>query len=189
MKLSDYARRNSVSYQTAFNHWKAGLIKGKQLPTGTIVVFEEQSNVNYGVILYARVSSSENKSNLNSQIERLRNYAAAKGYKIEKEVKEIGSGLNDRRPQLEAILKRDDWSKIIVEHKDRAARFGLNYLCVLLEKQGKTIEVINNVQEGNEDLMQDFVSIITSFCSRIYGLRRSKRKTEKIIKELNDEKK
>jgi putative resolvase len=114
----------------------------------------------------------------------LRDYASAKGYKIEKEIKEIGSGLNDKRIQLESILKKDNWSKIIVEHKYRLARFGLNYLNVLLEKQGKSIEVINEVQEGKEDLMQDFVSIITSFTARLYGLRRSKRKTEQIIKGL-----
>jgi putative resolvase len=184
MKLTDYAKQNSVCYRTAYRHWKSGIIKGKQLPTGTIVVFDEQEQTNYGVVLYARVSSSENKSNLDSQVSRLRDYASAKGYKIEKEIKEIGSGLNDKRIQLESILKKDNWSKIIVEHKDRLARFGLNYLNVLLEKQGKSIEVINEVQEGKEDLMQDFVSIITSFTARLYGLRRSKRKTEQIIKGL-----
>jgi predicted site-specific integrase-resolvase len=51
------------------------------------------------VVLYGRVSSSENKSNLESQLERLRNYASAKGYEIVKEVKEVGSDLNDKRPQ------------------------------------------------------------------------------------------
>jgi len=51
------------------------------------------------------------------------------------------------------------------------------------------IEVINETKNDKEDLMQDFIAIITSFCARLYGLRRSKRKTEKIIKELKNEKK
>jgi predicted site-specific integrase-resolvase len=108
---------------------------------------------------------------------------------IIKEIKDIGSGLNDKRKQLENILKLNTWNKIIVEHKDRLARFGINYLQVLLNNLGKSIEIINEVNNDNEDIMQDLISIITSFCARIYGLRRSKRKTEKIIKELQEEKK
>lgn len=191
MKLSEYAKKNSMSYRTAFRHWKAGYIKGKQLQSGMIIVFEEQEKENTinNVILYARVSSTENKNNLDRQLQRLKDYASAKGYTIIKEVKEIGSGINDKRPQLQSILEKDNWSKIIVEHKDRLARFGINYLQTLLNKNGRCIEIINVVDNDNEDIMQDLVSIITSFTARIYGLRRSKRKTEKIIKELKNEKK
>ncbi|XEY22951.1 IS607 family transposase [Candidatus Uabimicrobium helgolandensis] len=139
------------------------------------------------VIIYARVSSSENKKNLESQCNRLRDYASARGYQIAKEVKEIGSGLNDKRAKLKKILESDDWEILIVEHKDRLARFGLNYIEILLAKENKKIEVINKTSGDKEDLMQDFVSIITSFCARLYGLRRNKRRTEKIIKELEEE--
>ncbi|MCA9496683.1 MAG: IS607 family transposase [Nanoarchaeota archaeon] len=189
MKLSEYAKKNSITYRTAQNHWKLGLIKGKQLPTGTIVVFddEQQSIYSNQVILYARVSSSENKNNLENQLKRLRDYAAAKGYKIIKEVKEIGSGLNDKRPLLQSLFEKDDWSKIIVEHKDRLARFGINYIQILLKKLNKEIEIINDIDNDKEDILQDLVSIITSFTARIYGLRRSKRKTEIIIKTLKNE--
>ncbi|XEY28930.1 hypothetical protein UABHE_004535 [Candidatus Uabimicrobium helgolandensis] len=75
----------------------------------------------------------------------------------------------------------------MVEHKDRLARFGLNCIEILLAKENKKIEVINKTSGDKEDLMQDFVSIITSFCARLYGLRRNKRRTEKIIKELEEE--
>ncbi len=117
-------------------------------------------------------------------LNRLRNFASAKGYKITQEIKEIGSGLNDKRPKLEKLLQKDDWDILLVEHKDRLARFGIHYLNLLLEKQGKRIEVINKANDNKEDLMQDFVAIITSFCERLYGLRRSKRTTERIIEEL-----
>jgi predicted site-specific integrase-resolvase len=187
MRLSEYAKKYSLTYQSAYNHWKAGFIKGKQLPTGTIIVYDEDelAQEDRGVILYARVSSSENKKNLDSQLERLRNYANAKGYKIYKETKEVGSGLNDKRQKLEKILNSSDWSILLVEHKDRLARFGLNYLQILLKKEGKSIEIINEAPNSKDDLMQDFVSIITFFTARLYGLRRSRRKTEKIIQELN----
>ena len=186
MKLSKYAKKNDISYITAYRHWKLGYIKGKQLQSGTIVVYNEQEkeyNSNRAV-LYTRVSSSENKSNLISQLERVRSYAIAKGYNIVKEIKEIGSGLNDNRKQLASLLESDNWDILIVEHKDRLARFGINYMSLLLNRLGKKVEIINETDTAKDDLMQDFISIITSFSARIYGLRRSKRKTEKIIKEL-----
>lgn len=189
MKLSQYAKKNCITYKAAHEQWKKGLIKGRQLITGTIVVDDEEMKESYGVILYARVSSSENKTNLDAQMERLKSYAAAKGYKVKKEIKEIGSGLNDKRKRLEGILSSDEWDSILVEHKDRLTRFGFNYIEVLCKTKGKSIEVINFTEEKQEDLMTDLVSVITSFCARIYGLRRSKRKTEKLIAELSKEEK
>jgi predicted site-specific integrase-resolvase len=189
MKLSTYAKKKGISYLTALRHWQKGYLQGEQLASGTIIIFEAEkiSQIVTKVILYARVSSGENKSNLESQLERLRLFAAAKGYEVKKEVKEIGSGLNDKRPLLEKILVSNDWDILVVEHKDRLARFGINYMSVLLEKLGKKIEIINTVQDSKDDLMQDFVSIITSFTARLYGLRRSKRKTEELIKNLASE--
>ena len=77
---------------------------------------------------------------------------------------------------------------LLVEHKDRLTRFGFNYIDILLKTHNKKLEVINLADNDKEDLIQDFTSIITSFCARIYGQRRSKRKTEQLIKELNDSK-
>ena len=63
----------------------------------------------------------------------------------------------------------------------------MNYIETLLEMDGRKIEVVNPALNERDDLMSDFVSIITSFCSRLYGLRRSKRNTEKLIEALNNE--
>ena len=109
-------------------------------------------------------------------MERLKGYAAAKGYKVTKEIKEIGSGLNDSRKLLASILKDDNWAILIVEHKDRLARFGIKYLEILLDKLNKKIEIINDSDNDTQDIVQDFVSIVTSFCARLYGIRRSKKK-------------
>ena len=76
---------------------------------------------------------------------------------------------------------------IIVEHKDRLTRFGFNYIKALLESRGGSVIVINEVESNKEDLIQDFVSVITSFCARIYGQRRSKRKTEKLLEGLKED--
>jgi len=188
IKLSKYANNNCITYQTAFKHWNKGILDGKQLSTGTILIkVEEEEVVNeeLKVVTYARVSSSQNKKNLEKQSERLVSYANAKGYKIHKVVTEIGSGLNDERKKLQSILEDESIKIIIVEHKDRFSRFGMKYIELLLKKQGREIIIINETSNDEQDLMQDFVSIITSFTARLYGKRRSKRKTETIIKELN----
>mgnify|MGYP001045474802 CR=1 FL=1 len=138
------------------------------------------------VVIYCRVSSSENKNNLETQKERLINYCAARGYKIHKIITEIGSGINDDRPKLSKLITDNDYIKIVVEHKDRLTRLGFNYFTLFTNVLNKEIEVINPANTDKEDLIEDFISIITSFCSRIYGKRRSKRKTEKIINDLKN---
>lgn len=185
MKLSSYAKSKGISYQTAWKMWKRGELNASQLPSGTIIV--DNSTSVSGVAIYCRVSSSENKSNLESQAQRLTQYCEAKGYQIVSITKEIGSGINDNRKKLIKLLNEDNYNLIVVEHKDRLTRIGFNYIQVLLQKQGKSIEVVNLATEETEDLMEDFVSIITSFCARLYGIRRCKRKTESIIRELKDE--
>lgn len=190
MKLSVYAKKLGVSYRTVWRLYKAGKLPAYCLPTGTIIVRDDDIPILPNkVCIYARVSSSENKNNLEQQSKRLQEYAIAKGYQIHKVIKEIGSGINDNRKQLLKLLRDKDYKIIIIEHKDRLTRFGFNFLLLLAEEQGKSIEIVNEVIDEKSDLVQDFISIITSFCARIYGLRRSKRKTEKIIKELINEKK
>lgn len=185
-KISVYAKKHNVTYRTVWNWIKLGKLNFEQDSSGTIRIIEDENKA-LNVAIYARVSSSENKSNLDRQRERLAQYCAAKGYIISKSVSEIGSGLNDMRPKLEALLLDLSINLIVVEHKDRIARFGLNYIEKLLALQGRKIEIINVQNNDIDDLMQDFVSIITSFTARLYGKRRSKRATIKIINELNND--
>lgn len=193
IRLPQYAKLLNIKYQTAHRHWRKGIVKGIQLKTGTILVnppFEEnkpviENNNEIRVALYSRVSSSENKPNLDRQLERIRDYSIAKGYKITEEVKEIGSGINANRRKLLALLKKDTYDIIVVEHKDRFSRFGIEIIEELLLQTEKKIEIINNIQIIEEDIVQDLISIITSFSAKIYGQRRSKRKTVKIINSLN----
>ncbi|MCC5603673.1 IS607 family transposase [Nostoc favosum] len=186
MKLSDYAKSLGVSYKTAWRMWQRGELNATQLPSGTVIVKLDQPT-NKGVVIYARVSSSENKSNLDTQAARLETYCTAKGYQIIRIVKEVGSGVNDNRHKLIDLLHKDDYSLIVCEHKDRLSRVGFNYLKVLLNQLGRDIEVVNLATERTDDLMHDFVSIITSFCARLYSIRRRTRKTECIVKCLQED--
>lgn len=192
MKLSAYARSLGVSYRTAWRWFKAGKVAGFQADTGTIIVTEPivatvPATANPKAVLYTRVSAAENKDNLEGQAKRLMDYCAAKGYPVAAVVQEIGSGVNDTRPKLLKLLTDPTVGQIVVEHKDRLTCFGFNTIEQLLAMQGRKIEVINLAENGKEDLIQDFVRIVTSFCARLYGQRRSKRKTERIIAELQNE--
>jgi len=188
VKISQYAKMHNVTIRTVWNWIKKGEVTIERTPTGRnmVVIDNDKKNKEPIVAVYARVSSSENKSNLQTQKDRLISYANAKGYKVDKVVTEIGSGLNDKRPKLEKLLTDKSIDIIIVEHKDRLARFGLNYIEKLLALDDRKIEIINLQENDRDDLMQDFVSIITSFCARLYGQRRSKRQTEKLIENLNN---
>lgn len=181
-KLSDYAKERSVTYRTAWNHYKSGKIPGAfadDLGNILIPIFKsDKDNKDIKVSLYARVSSNDRKNSLDEQLNRLTNYSINNGYKIIHSIKEIGSGMNDSRNKLEKLLLKDDWDVLIIENKDRLTRFGFNYIELLLNKMGKEIIVVNESDNDKEDLMKDLISIIYSFSARMYGLRRRKNKQE-----------
>jgi len=190
MKLSKYGEQLGLTYKTTWRMFHNGHIPGAyQLPSGTIIVPDKTAkpiDAPLSVAIYARVSSSQNKSNLNSQCDRLAQYCAARGYHVIRVVKEVGSGVNDKRKQFISLLTDGDIDLIVVEHRDRATRFGFNYIQSMLEESGRCIEVINDIENDKDELMHDLIAIITSFTARYYGRRRAARKTEKLIKELRE---
>ena len=188
MKLSTYAKQLGISYSTAWRMWKRGEIAGYQLVSGTVIVNqpEQESHVTRKVAIYARVSNSENKKNLDTQAERLVAWCTMQGWSGVQVVKECGSGVNDQRPGFLALLADPSITHIVVEHKDRASRFGVAYIQTLLAVQQRELVVVNSAQTAEEDLMSDLVSIITSFVARLYGRRRAKRKTEQVLAALQE---
>ena len=181
MKLSQYAKRVGISYKTAWRWYKAGTLDAYQTPTGMVVVRDPQiERAGTGrIALYARVSSADQKSDLERQVQRLRDYAAARGYQVAQEVIEIASGLNDSRPKFLKLLADPTIGTIIVEHRARSTRFGWNYITTLMQAQGRRMEAVFP-DETKDDLVNDFVSIMTSMAARIYGRRGSKRRAERI---------
>ena len=181
MKLSQYAKQQGISYKTAWRWYKAGQLDAYQTPTGMVVVCDpkEVRPVTGRIALYARVSSIGQKEDLDRQVQRLKDYGAAKGYQVSKEVTEIASGLNDQRPKLEKLLADTSIGTIIVENRDRLTRFGSHYIETLLQAQGRHLEMIFPTDTGDE-LVDDFVAVITSMAARLYGRRQSKRRAEKI---------
>jgi predicted site-specific integrase-resolvase len=185
MKLRQGAKKVGLTYRGAYNLYKKGQIPGAyQLSTGTIIIPEEekQKPKTEWHVVYARVSSRENKSNLESQADRVSLFCTAKGWVVHEIVKECASGLNEMRPKLHKILTEKKATRLLVEHSYRLTRFGLEYIKTLWPEC--SIVIINEAKADEEDVMADFVSLVTSFCARLYGKRRSKRNTEKLIREL-----
>jgi putative resolvase len=181
MKLSQYAKKTGISYKTAWRWYKAGTLDAYQTPTGMVIVRDPQleRSGTGRIALYARVSSADQKSDLERQVQRLRDYAAARGYQVAKEVTEIASGMNDSRPKFLKLLADPSIGTIIVESRDRGTRFGWNYITTLMEVQGRHIEAVFP-NETKDDLVSDFVSILTSMAARIYGRRGSHSKAKRI---------
>lgn len=88
--------------------------------------------------------------------------------------------MNDSRKKLSELLQQDSPCRLVVEHKDRLTRFGFNFFEILLPKLGWDLIVINRDAEEQDDLLKDLVAVITSFCCRLYGLRRGTRKAKEI---------
>lgn len=182
MKLSEWARTNGVSYRTALRWYHEGNlpVEAEQLPTGTILVHERVREYQVGpeAVIYARVSSHDQKEDLERQISRLKDYAAARGLRVKAVIDEVGPGLNGRRKKLLKLLSDPSVGTILVEHRDRLARFGVEYIEAALLSQGRSIIVADETEEM-ADIWADFIDVVTSMCARIYGRRGARNRAKK----------
>jgi len=188
MKLSTWAKKQGISYKTAWRLWSTGKLPlpAEQLATGTIIVKEPEASYEAGpssVVLYARVSSSDQEQDLDRQLSRLVEYTTSHGLQVKGAIKEIGSGLNGKRTKLLSILRDPNVRTIVVEHKDRLVRFGFEYMEALLTASGRRIIVVDE-SEMKDDLVQDMIDVLTSFCARLYGRRSAKNRAKKALKEI-----
>lgn len=175
VKLSEWATRNGVHYQTAWLWAKTGKmpVPVRQTPTGTWLVDELVTNQGQAVA-YCRVSASDQKDDLERQAGRVAAECGRRGILLSNVVYEIGSGLNGNRVKLRKLLSNPSVTTIVVEHRDRLARFGVEHLEAALAATGRRIVVLNS-DEVKDDLVRDIVEVLTSMCARLYG-RRSARK-------------
>ncbi len=185
MKLADWARAQGVDYKTAYRWFRAGIlpVPSTQLPTGTILVTPSQEAIKTEVAVYGRVSSAGRKKDLDRQMARLLEYATKNSMSVSRAVKEVGSGLNGRRGKLISLLKDAKVGTIVVEHRDRLARFGAEYIEAVLAASGRRIIVVDPT-EMKDDLVRDMVDVLTSMCARLYGKRAAKNRAERALKAM-----
>lgn len=187
MKLSTWAKDSGISYITAYRWWRKGIlpIEAKQMPTGTIIVYPPKTKSG-GVALYARVSSADQKADLERQLSRLAMFASENKLSVAQSITEIGSGLNGHRVKLMGALRDNSVSGIVVEHRDRLARFGSDYIEAALLSCGRKLYIVDST-EMKDDLVQDMIDVLTSFCARLYGRRSARNKALKAIEATKGE--
>ena len=95
-------------------------------------------------------------------------------------VTEVGSALNGKRRKLLALLRDESVTVIVVEHRDRFARFGAEYVEAALSAQGRRLLVVDPA-EVDDDLVGDATEILTSVCARLYGRRAAANRAERAV--------
>ena len=173
VKLRQWAAREGVHYQTAWRWWRDGKlpVPARQTATGTILVeVPAADGVAEGVVVYARVSSHDQRTDLDRQVARVTQWVTGQGLAVARVVREVGSGLNGKRPKLCRILSDPSATVIVAEDRDRLARFGGEHLDAALAAQGRRV-LVAGAGETADDLVRDMIEVLTSMCARLYGRR------------------
>ena len=199
LKVSDAANYLGVSISTMHRWEREGKLiplrtKGNQRRYDT----EELENFKFDTknekytIAYARVSSSDQKEDLERQIENISSYCVARGYQF-KVIKDIGSGLNYNKKGLNELITlvcSKKVSRIVINYKDRLLRFGYEMIEQVCRLNDVKIEIINYTEDKTyeEELVEDVLSVVTVFSARLYGSRshKAKKMTNTIKEALKD---
>ena len=185
MKLTEWARTQGVSPHTAYRWFKNGTlpVPARRVGPRTILVNIDANtspSATGGVGLYARVSSHDQKSDLDRQAARLSTWAAKAGHKVVRIESEIASGMNGTRARAERLLADPAVTTVVVEHKDRLGRMNVELVEAALSAHGRRLVVLEE-GEVEDDLVRDVVEVLTSFCARLYGRRSAKSRARKAL--------
>ena len=198
LSIGKFAKSLGVSIQTLRNWDKEGKLKPTYVTENGYRYYSEDllnkfrniKNVNKikkKNILYARVSTKNQKDDLDRQVDNLKQYSYSKGYSFEI-ITDIGSGINYKKEGLLKMINLvecGEVDRIIVLYKDRLIRFGydlIEYICKLNDTK---IEIVDNSTISKEqELTEDLIQIITVFANRLYGAK--SKKTINLIKSVKE---
>lgn len=183
VKLADWAESVGVNRHTAYRWFREGTLPVPAERVGRLILVKttgSPSAAAAGVVVYARVSSHDQRSDLDRQVARLTAWATGRDLEVNQVVCEVGSGLNGKRPKLRRILSDPDARVIVVEHRDRLGRFGVEHLEAALSAQGRRI-VVADPGETTDDLVRDMIEVLTSMCARLYGRRGARNRAMRAI--------
>ena len=201
-KPKDFAELTGVSVKTLQRWDREGILEANRTPTDRRYYTYDQylqfkgiktQNDIRQVVIYARVSTKNQKDDLQNQVSFLRQFCNARGIIVDQCIEDYGSGLNYNRKKWNKLLDEVMEQKIktiIITQKDRFIRFGYDWFEKFCMKFHTTIVIVNNEElSPQEELVQDIVSILHVFSCRLYGLRKYKKQIERdeeIVKELQD---
>jgi excisionase family DNA binding protein len=170
---------------------REGKLKPLRTPGGHRRYKESQIMAIIGEDITENEAKQADAGNLQRQKERLIAYAVEKGYQVKAVYTEIASGLNENRRELAKLAKvatKGEIEIIVIEYKDRLARFGYKYLEQYYQSCGVCIDImeLNEEKSPQEELVDDMIAIVTSFSARIYG-KRGGRVAKKLTKLIEQE--
>ena len=183
-------KRLGIHYVTLKRWIYSGRIRAVRTPTGRWMIPESEIERIIGgkgevrevrAVIYARVSSSDQKSDLERQIQYLTQYCSARGYRVLDVLSDIASGLKTSR---RGLIKLFDYvvnrqvDVVVATYKDRLTRFGFEYLEYFFKQYGVRIEVVygEESKDAYQELVEDLLAIVTSFAGKLYGMRSRKKK-------------
>ena len=190
LKPREFCELIGISYRT-FKRWVSeGRIHVVRTPTGRIrvpyseverILGEKPEVKETRAAIYARVSSNDQKSDLERQVQHLTQYCSVKGYRVIDILSDIASGLKTNRRGLlklfnHVVNKQVD--VVVITYKDRLTRFGFEYLEYFFKQYGVKIEVVygEELKDAYQELVDDLLAIVTSFASKLYGMRSRRKK-------------
>ena len=200
-RTSDVMEILGISKKTVENYEKKGLLVPERVGRTKFFTQEminkllnikrKKKSFKKKVIGYYRVSTNSQKKELKNQLKYLETFSLKSGKIVDEYLTDIGSGINFKRKNLQKIINmvlNQEVSEVIVTYKDRLARFAFDLLEWLFESNGCKITVINIERSSpQKELVEDLMSIIHVFSTRLYGLRQYKRKIKKAVEDVQDE--
>jgi putative resolvase len=184
VNLREWAIAQGVHPQTAYRWFREGTLPVPAVRVGprTILVNPDAVTVpaSGGVGLYARVSSRDQKSDLERQVARLSAWAATAGLRVVRVESEVGSGMNGARVKVRRLLADPDVQIVVVEHRDRLGRMNVELVEAAGSASGRRLVVLDT-GEVDSDLVRDMVEVLTSFCARRYGRRSARNRAERAL--------
>lgn len=182
--LSEWAKRVGVSKFTAYRWFHEGTLPVPAQRVGRLILVnipQTPEPTATRTVLYARVSSHDQRSDLERQVARLTAWVTEAGHCVDEVVTEVGSAMNGKRRKLQRLLADPSATTIVVEHRDRLARFGTEHLEAALRAQGRRVAVVDGAAL-DDDLVRDMTEMLTSFCARLYGRRGARNRAEKALR-------
>ena len=205
LRPREACRLLGISYSTLRRWIREGRVRAVvteggryRIPYSEVKKYLEGAGANgTRAVIYARVSSADQREDLERQVSYLTSYAAARGYRVVEVLKDVASGLNTQRKGLFRLFKLVEGrgvDVVLITYKDRLTRFGFEYIEEFFSAMGVRVEVVfgEEPRDATQELVEDLISIITSFAGKIYGMR-SRKKTllvqgvKKILGELSGE--
>jgi putative resolvase len=155
-------------------------VRARRFPSGTIMVEVADAAQQGQVVVYARVSSADQRADLDRQVARVTAWVTGQDLAVSRVVTEVASVLNGRSKKFLGLLRDANVTTIVVEHRDRFARFGAGYVEAALAAQGRRLMVVDPA-EVDDDLVRDVTEILTSLCFRLYGRRAAANRASRAV--------